>query len=200
MPFLTHSMHFLRAARKNITIFCVSGLFFLLSLPLYAQQQASPPSSNKTNNIPIQPFDDWAKACGKDNDPAACFMVHEVYAGLKDNKGEEKVLQVIVSYIPRTPETADKAGQVTIELFAQLGVFIPKGVSLTVDNAAPKRFGFIECLPVGCRALGLVDAPLLAQLKSGKPGKVVIYYGNDPLEIPLSLKGFARGFATLKKP
>ena len=132
---------------------------------------------------------DWELRC--ETPPGAsheqCALIQSVAAEDKPNVN----LVVIVL------KTADNKSQL-MRIIAPLGVVLPAGLGLKVDQVDVGRAGFVRCLPAGCIAEVVMDDKLIGQLSTGKTATFIIF--NTPEEgigIPLALAGFKEGFAEL---
>ncbi len=94
-------------------------------------------------------------------------------------------------------KTADKQARI-LRVLAPLGVLLPSGLGLRVDNADIGRAGFVRCLPNGCIAEVILEDELLTKLKAGAQATFIIFQTpEEGIGIPISLNGFSEGFDTL---
>ena len=94
-------------------------------------------------------------------------------------------------------KTADNKSRL-LRVIAPLGVLLPAGLGLKIDQIDVGRAGFVRCLPSGCVAEVVIEDGLLEQLSKGKTGTFIIF--NTPEEgigIPLPLAGFREGYDKL---
>ena len=85
-----------------------------------------------------------------------------------------------------------------LRVIAPLGILLPAGLGLKVDQVDVGRAGFVRCLPTGCVAEVVMEDKLIDQLSNGQTATFIIF--NTPEEgigIPLALAGFKEGFAEL---
>ena len=101
---------------------------------------------------------DWQIRC--DTPPGAqgeqCALIQSVTAEDRANVG----LTVIVL------KTADQKSRL-MRVVAPLGVLLPSGLGLKIDNADVGRAGFVRCLPNGCVAEVVMDDNLIKQMRVG---------------------------------
>jgi invasion protein IalB len=134
-------------------------------------------------------YGDWDLRCDK---PAGaqneqCFIMQFVTAEDRDNVG----LSVIVM------KTADKQARI-LRLLAPLGVLLPRGLGLRVDDTDMGTTGFIRCLPNGCLSEVLMDDSLIDALRTGKQAMFIIFQTpEEGIGVPISLNGFGEGFDAL---
>jgi invasion protein IalB len=132
---------------------------------------------------------DWQIRC---DTPAGaqgeqCALIQSVTAEDRPNVG----LTVIVL------KTADQKARL-MRVLAPLGVLLPSGLGLKIDQTDIGRAGFVRCLPNGCVAEVIMDEKLIAQLKSGQTATFIIFQTpEEGIGIPVSLSGFTQGFDKL---
>lgn len=132
---------------------------------------------------------DWQMRC---DTPAGaqgeqCALVQSVTADDMPNVG----LTVIVL------KTADKKSKL-LRVLAPLGVLLPSGLGLRIDNAEVGRAGFVRCLTNGCVAEVVLEDPLVNQLRTGKSATFIIFQTPEKgIGVPVSLNGFGPGFDAL---
>lgn len=134
-------------------------------------------------------YGDWQMSC--DTPPGAtfeqCALIQNVSADDQPNVG----LSVIVL------RTADRQARL-LRVLAPLGVLLPNGLGLNVDGTNIGRVAFVRCLPSGCVAEVALDDPLIDRLSKGVSAVFVVFKTPEQgIGIPVSLKGFADGFAQL---
>jgi invasion protein IalB len=94
-------------------------------------------------------------------------------------------------------KTADQKSRL-MRVLAPLGVLLPEGLGLKINQADVGRAGFVRCLPNGCVAEVVMDDNLLKQLRTGQTATFIIFQTpEEGIGIPVSLKGFADGFDKL---
>ncbi|MFN3499421.1 MULTISPECIES: invasion associated locus B family protein [Pannonibacter] len=132
---------------------------------------------------------DWQMRC--DTPPGAeseqCALIQNVTAEDRDNVG----LSVIVL------KTADKQARI-LRVLAPLGVLLPSGLGLRVDEADIGRAAFVRCLPNGCIAEVILQDDVVGKLRGGKQATFIIFQTpEEGIGIPISLAGFSAGFDAL---
>jgi invasion protein IalB len=77
-------------------------------------------------------------------------------------------------------------------------VLLPNGLGLNIDDKNIGRVPFVRCLPNGCVAEVVLDDTLVDKLQTGKNAIFVVFRTpEEGVGIPVSLNGFADGFAKL---
>ena len=132
---------------------------------------------------------DWQIRC--DTPPGAkseqCALIQSVTAEDRANVG----LTVIVL------KTADAKSRL-MRVVAPLGVLLPSGLGLKIDQADVGRAGFVRCLPNGCIAEVVMDDALIAKLRTGKTATFIIFQTpEEGIGFPMSLAGFGEGYDKL---
>jgi invasion protein IalB len=132
---------------------------------------------------------DWQIRC--DTPPGAqseqCALIQSVTAEDRANVG----LTVIVL------KTADQKSRL-MRVVAPLGVLLPSGLGLKIDNADIGRAGFVRCLPNGCIAEVVMDDTLIGKLRNGKSATFIIFQTpEEGIGFPMSLNGFGEGYDKL---
>jgi len=132
---------------------------------------------------------DWQIRC--DTPPGAkaeqCALIQSVTAEDRANVG----LTVIVL------KTADQKSRL-MRVVAPLGVLLPSGLGLKIDNVDIGRAGFVRCLPNGCIAEVVMDDALIQKLRNGKTATFIIFQTpEEGIGFPMSLAGFAEGYDQL---
>jgi invasion protein IalB len=134
-------------------------------------------------------YGDWQMSC--DTPPGAsfeqCALIQNVTAEDQPNVG----LSVIVL------KTADKQVRL-LRVLAPLGVLLPNGLGLNIDEKNIGRVPFVRCLPNGCVAEVVLDDKLIGELQAGKNAIFVVFRTpEEGVGIPVSLNGFVDGFKQL---
>jgi invasion protein IalB len=132
---------------------------------------------------------DWQVRC--DTPPGAqaeqCALIQSVTAEDRANVG----LTVIVL------KTADHKARL-MRVVAPVGVLLPTGLGLKIDQTDVGKAGFVRCLPNGCVAEVVMDDTLLKQLRSGQTATFIIFQTpEEGIGFPMNLKGFGEGFDKL---
>ncbi len=134
-------------------------------------------------------FNDWQIRC--DTPPGAqseqCALIQSVTAEDRANVG----ITVIVL------KTADQKSRL-MRVVAPMGVLLPSGLGLKIDQVDVGRAGFVRCLPTGCVAEVVMDETLLKQLRTGTTATFIIFQTpEEGIGFPMSLKGFGDGYDKL---
>lgn len=162
---------------------------YVLAACLAALTAVSMPAAAFAQGAVKATHGDWQMRC---DTPAGaqgeqCAIVQSVTADDRPNVG----LTVIVL------KTADKKSRL-LRVLAPLGVLLPSGLGLRIDQAEVGRAGFVRCLPNGCVAEVVLEDQLINQLKVGKQATFIIFQTpEEGIGVPVSLNGFGPGFDAL---
>jgi len=133
--------------------------------------------------------DDWQIRC---ETPAGaqqeqCALFQSVVAEDRANVG----LTVLVI------KTADHKSRI-MRVQAPLGVLLPAGLGLKIDDTDVGRVGFVRCIPRGCYAELVMDDDLMKKFRSGTTATFFIFQTpEEGIGFPVSLKGFGAGYDKL---
>ncbi|HMA75032.1 MAG TPA: invasion associated locus B family protein [Xanthobacteraceae bacterium] len=132
---------------------------------------------------------DWQIRCetppGAQNEQCALFQ--SVVAEDRANVG----ITVLVL------KTADQKSRL-MRVQAPLGVLLPAGLGLKIDNADVGRAGFVRCLPRGCYAEVVMDDTLIGKMRTGQTATFFIFQTpEEGIGFPMNLKGFGEGYDKL---
>ena len=132
---------------------------------------------------------DWQMRCEVPPGAKAeqCALVQNVAAEDRPNL----TLLVIVL------KTADQKSRL-LRVVAPLGVLLPSGLGLKLDDKDMGRAGFVRCLTTGCVAEVVMDDTLTNQLRTGKAATFIVFQTpEEGIGIPVSLTGFDKGLESL---
>jgi invasion protein IalB len=147
------------------------------------------PGAAAAQGVVKNTFGDWQQRCEV---PAGakteqCALVQNVAA---EDRPKVTLLVIVL-------KTADAKSRL-LRVVAPLGVLLPSGLGLKIDQADVGRAGFVRCLTTGCVAEVVMEDTLLNQLKSGKQATFIVFQTpEEGVGIPVSLEGFGPGFDSL---
>jgi invasion protein IalB len=133
---------------------------------------------------------DWQVVC-KPPPPGAknevCALVQSVTAEDRNNIG-------LTVYFQKFSD-----GKRVLRVFAPLGVLLPPGLGLKIDDKDVGHAPFVRCHNFACYAQVVVEPPLIEQLKTGKTAVFIIFQTEEAgIGIPISLAGFSQALASLQ--
>ena len=132
---------------------------------------------------------DWQIVC-KPPPPGAknevCALVQSVTAEDLNNVGLTVYFQKFSN------------GTKVLRIFAPLGVLLPPGIGLKIDEVDVGHAPFLRCHTFACYAQVTVEDKLIEQLKTGKTAIFIIFQTEEAgIGIPISLSGFGEALAAL---
>lgn len=156
--------------------------------PATAQTLGNQPATG--NEAPAQVFGDWHLRCRpfQEGGPDTCILLQN----LINPEKQQPLMQIAAGLWP-----PDKARGMIVTL--PLGVTLPPGIQIKVDNNQMAAVPFVQCGMNGCQAHVALDDNLIQAMKAGLQGMVSFKDpANRPVQIPFSLKGFTAGIAAIK--
>lgn len=172
-----------RLARALLGLAAVGPM--ALALAVYIAQ---PAAAQEGGTVKAQ-HGDWQVVCkpppaGAKNE--VCALVQSVTAEDRNNVGLTVYFQKFSN------------GTRVLRIFAPLGVLLPPGLGLKIDNKDVGNAPFLRCHSFACYAQVVVEDPLINQLKSGKQAVFIIFQTEEAgIGIPISLNGFEKAMAAL---
>lgn len=162
----------------------VAAALLVLALALPATAVEAPEGTVKAQH------GDWQVVC-KDPPPGAkagvCALVQSVTAEDRNNIGLTVYFQKFSN------------GTRVLRVFAPLGVLLPPGLGLKIDDKDVGHAPFLRCHNFACYAQVVVEDPLIEQLKTGKTAIFIIFQTEEAgIGIPISLAGFAEALGSLE--
>lgn len=162
----------------------VRAFFLTVALIIFAA-----PGPGWSQGVVKTKHGDWQVRCEKPPGAAKeqCALLQSVAAEDRPN------INLIVIIL----KTADGKNRL-LRVIAPLGILLPSGLGLKIDDVDIGHAGFVRCLPTGCVAEVVMEDKLLDQLKNGKSAVFIIFQTpEEGIGIPLNLAGFGDAFAEL---
>jgi invasion protein IalB len=164
-----------------------------------AAKKAPPPAQGAVKNK----FGDWTMLCA--TPPGASHEQCSLMQLIADETKPNVHLVVVVM------KTADGKARL-LRVIAPLGVLLPAGLGLKIDQADVGRAGFVRCyshegrpsvdeqdaLKSGCVAEVVMEDKLINQFSTGQTATFIIFDTPEGgIGIPMALAGFKDGFSRL---
>jgi invasion protein IalB len=165
------------------------GLVAMISSSAGSALAQSLPQTPEGGTVKAQ-HGDWQVVC-KPPPPGAknevCALVQSVTAEDRNNIG-------LTVYFQKFSD-----GKRVLRVFAPLGVLLPPGLGLKIDDKDVGHAPFVRCHNFACYAQVVVENPLIEQLKNGKTAVFIIFQTEEAgIGIPISLAGFSQALAALQ--
>ena len=171
--------------------FLVALMLSLIVAPMpSAQAQVATPAEKPQDGTVKAQHGDWQVICkpppqGAKNE--ICALVQAVTAEDRDDVGLTVYFQKFSN------------GSQVLRIFAPLGILLPRGIGLKIDDQDIGNAPFLRCHSFACYAQVTVDAALIDKLSAGKTAIFIIFQTEEAgIGIPVSLAGFAEALGDLK--
>src|SRR3984885_6559109 len=162
---------------------------FATMLGLAAVLVCGAASSGSSQGVVKSKHGDWELRC--ETPPGA---MHEQCALLQSVAAEDRPNVTLVVIVLKTADGKSRL----LRVIAPLGVLLPAGLGLKIDQADVGRASFVRCLQSGCVAEVMMDDKLVQQFSSGKTGTFIIFETpEEGIGIPMTLAGFKDGYDKL---
>lgn len=136
-------------------------------------------------------FNDWTIHCDAQASQqivSGCLMIQNVI----NKENNQPMMVVQIGFVPDASEPA-------VVITLPLGVLLPAGVAVQVDQNEAIRLPYSWCFPDGCRVRMLLDESQLALFRAGNGGTVTFQQASGQVgSLPFSLSGFTKALASLK--
>ncbi len=173
------------AVCRRIRLALLAGLALTCPVVATNAQQMQP---GQDGNVRGQ-HGDWQIVCkpppaGSKNE--VCALVQSVTAEDRNNVGLTVYFQKFTN------------GTRVLRIFAPLGVLLPPGLGLKIDDKDVGNAPFLRCHSFACYAQVVAEDKLVDQLKTGKTAIFIIFQTEEAgIGIPISLAGFNEALAKL---
>ncbi len=139
-------------------------------------------------------FKDWQVRCETYKDKAQkSFDQCHIFQAWHHKSQKVLILHMAVAYPPANPSRA------VAVMTMPLGIYLPAGVKIRVDDGVSRDLVFERCEPVGCKAGFPVEDDVLNEFKKGLNAYVTFSdMRRKPLTIKVSLRGFSAAIRALK--
>lgn len=137
-------------------------------------------------------FGNWTLLCGKEGNDKKAKERCSLVMPLVEQESQKLVFRVILTYGPK--------GKLVLRVDGPTGVALQRGVEFSPDTEKLYRMPFQTCLPMGCKALLVVEDDLRKELIKSKQGSITVYALNGKaVRTMTALDGFTAGMKALDK-
>lgn len=151
-----------------------------------------------------QKYGDWQHRCDRPNPagPEQCILIQNVL-DQSDINLAVVILRVedsaATAEARRTDPSAPAVRRPVLRVIAPLGILLPRGLGLKIDDREIGSTGFVRCLESGCVAEVDMDSTLLEGFRRGKVALFAVFLTpEEGRGLPVTLPGFEQGFAQLQ--
>jgi invasion protein IalB len=132
---------------------------------------------------------DWETRC--ETPPGAAYEQCAVVLSVVDQERPNLTLVIIIL------NTADRKARL-MRVIAPLGVLLPPGIGLKIDDQDMGRLNFLQCLANGCVAQVAMDDKLVDRLKAGKTATLAVFQTpEEGIGVLAPLTGFKEAYEQL---
>lgn len=187
MPVLTDVP---RSFASRVCRFCARGhILVAVGIMLLAAQVISSTAVFAQDGTVKAQHGDWQVVC-KPPPPGSksevCALVQSVSAEDRNNVG-------LTVYFQRFSN-----GTRVLRVFAPLGILLPPGLGLKIDDKDVGNAPFLRCHNFACYAQVVAEDKLVEQLKTGKTAIFIVFQTEEAgIGIPISLAGFGKALESL---
>lgn len=149
-------------------------------------------------------FGDWQHRCDRPNPnaPEQCILIQNVL-DQSDLNLAVVVLKVEDAAATAEARKANAAAPVVrrpvLRVIAPLGILLPRGLGLKIDDREIGSTGFVRCLESGCVAEVDMDNALIESFRKGKVALFAVFLTpEEGRGLPVTLGGFEQGFSLLQ--
>lgn len=179
-----------RSSFKKATTWAVLLLATALATGIAVRPDAALAQARPTEGTVKSQHGDWQVVCRPPPPGASrevCAVVQSVTAEDRNNVG-------LTVYFQKFSD-----GTRVLRVFAPLGVLLPPGLGLKIDDTDIGNAPFLRCHSFACYAQVTVQDQLISQLRTGKNAIFVIFQTEEAgIGIPISLAGFNEAVAALQ--
>lgn len=150
-----------------------------------------------------QKYGDWQHRCDKPNATGKeqCILIQNV---LDQSDINLAIVVLRVEDVAATAEARKKDANAApvrrpvLRVIAPLGILLPRGLGLKIDDKEIGSTGFVRCLESGCVAEVDMDTNLIEAFRKGKTALFAVFLTpEEGRGLPVTLAGFDQGFALL---
>lgn len=150
----------------------------------------SAPSLAQQKEVETATHGQWTVRCLEGTDDCRITQVG------KNDKGQDALL-VSIQRISGTKTKDGTEIPAALQVQAPLGVLIPYGVRLKIDEGETAPLGITRCLPIGCISGAPMTAEAVSLMKKGTLANFAYVLQNETV-IKISLSGFTKAYESLK--
>ncbi|HML91306.1 invasion associated locus B family protein [Methyloceanibacter sp.] len=137
-------------------------------------------------------FGNWTLLCGKEDGDKAAQERCSLVLPLIEKTSQKLIFRVILTYGPQ--------GRLVLRMDGPTGLALQRGVEFSTDSGGAYRMPFQTCLPMGCKALLLVQNEMRQNLVKSKQATIVVYALNGrAIQTVAELEGLPAGLKALDK-
>lgn len=142
----------------------------------------------------LSTHDAWEIRCA---DPSRCYMTQTVFNG----EGRPVLVMNIIKLA--SPQANDRGTIIAVaDILTPLGVILPEGLRMQIDQGQTRVTQFDLCNPLGCLSRAPLPEPLVADFKNGGGATFLVSVPNaggiNENAVTVSLSGFTSAYDSLQ--
>lgn len=162
--------------------FVAAGIVMLLGSAAIAQDGGATDGAQRTTD-----FESWMLRCAPRENAAPCDIVQS----LNDGETGAQVIAVSLAYFTSDAVTA-------MQVIAPLGVYLPKGLTISAGETTASSIRFARCELQGCFVEGRLGEDVIASMRTAEAIKVTFgVSAESDVTIDMSMAGFAEAYDAL---
>jgi invasion protein IalB len=179
-----------RARKRRICLLFAASLLAATAAGAQDSPRPSDYAATAPGSVVKDTYGAWQVVCN--TPPGAkeekCALVQSVTAEDRPNVGLTVVFYKAIN--------EDKK---LLRVAVPLGVILPRGLGLKIDDQDVGNAPFLRCSKRGCIAEAVLQEEIIKKLKTGKNAMFIIFdTPEEGIGIPISLQGFGDALASLK--
>ena len=179
-----------QGASAFVRALCTAGLAVLALCAALILPAGSAAAQTPEGGTVKAQHGDWQVVCR----PPPPGAKHEVCALVQSVTAEDRNNIGLTVYFQKFSD-----GKRVLRVFAPLGVLLPPGLGLKIDDKDVGHAPFVRCHNFACYAQVVAEPQLIEQLKTGKTAVFIIFQTEEAgIGIPISLAGFGQALAALQ--
>ncbi len=151
---------------------------------------AAAPGTPASDTSVAGSFGNWTLLCGKEGQDKKAKERCSLVLPLVEKESKKLVFRVILTYGPK--------GNLVLRVDGPTGIALQRGLEFSSDTQKLYRMPYQTCLPMGCKALLIVEDELRRELTKSKQGSITVYALNGKtVRTVAALDGFSAGMQAL---
>lgn len=151
-----------------------------------------PAQAAQDPDVSTERYRDWALTCrtNAESGQRQCSMFQRLV--VQDTN--QVALNVAIGFLQ-----SEEGARVPVAVFTfPLGIFLPAGAELQVDDTEPTQLQIERCFQRGCQSGLALDDKRLAQFRAGSSANVTVMQSREQsIDLTVSLSGFSAAFDAL---
>ena len=137
-------------------------------------------------------YGNWTLLCGKEGQDKKAKERCSLVLPLIEKETQKLVFRVILTYGPK--------GKLVLRVDGPTGIALQRGLEFSPDTQKLYRMPYQTCLPMGCKALLIVEDELRKELTNSKQGSITVYALNSKaVRTVAAFDGLSAGMKALDK-